>query len=194
MDSLFTVGSVTIAPSAVGYRSAFIGAVLRTLPGTRVVHSSPPVVELVVSGGGASDAAPEPGSGGAGQPEWTLDERILALDVYLRRGLAGESDPSVIELSELLRSLPIHEPGPASPSFRNPHGVYWKLTCFAALDPSHAGGASNYTSGDQEVWRRYGHDRETVARLASESAGHPVSQSSRIRLRLPPPKRHPRAV
>ncbi len=45
LDELHAEGSVTINPESVGYRSAFIGAVLRNLPGA-VLGGSPPVVRL----------------------------------------------------------------------------------------------------------------------------------------------------
>jgi hypothetical protein len=42
MDILEREGEVTINPKTVKYRRAFIGAVLRTLPGTNVLPTSPP--------------------------------------------------------------------------------------------------------------------------------------------------------
>ncbi len=46
LDSLQATGSVVIHPTEVGYRSAFIGAVLRTLPGARLQGSSPPIITV----------------------------------------------------------------------------------------------------------------------------------------------------
>lgn len=45
LERLRSEGSVVIEPSSVGYRSAFIGAVLLTLPGA-TVYGSPPVLTL----------------------------------------------------------------------------------------------------------------------------------------------------
>lgn len=45
LDRLRTEGAVTIAPGEVGYRSAFVGAVLLTLPGARA-SGTPPVVQV----------------------------------------------------------------------------------------------------------------------------------------------------
>jgi hypothetical protein len=42
MDQLEQVGEITIDVETVGYRSAFIGAVLSTLPGAVVLPTSPP--------------------------------------------------------------------------------------------------------------------------------------------------------
>lgn len=39
-------GEIEISPSSVGYRSAFIGAVLRQVPGAALVSSSPPRIRL----------------------------------------------------------------------------------------------------------------------------------------------------
>jgi hypothetical protein len=46
MDMLEADGGVTIDVETVGYRSAFIGAVLATVPGAIVLPTSPPRIEL----------------------------------------------------------------------------------------------------------------------------------------------------
>jgi hypothetical protein len=46
MDQLERDGEITIDVATVGYRSAFIGAVLSTLPGAVVVPTSPPRIRL----------------------------------------------------------------------------------------------------------------------------------------------------
>lgn len=46
MDMLARDGEVTIDVETVGYRSAFIGAVLATLPGASVLPTSPPRLTL----------------------------------------------------------------------------------------------------------------------------------------------------
>jgi hypothetical protein len=46
MDMLETDGEVTIDVETVGYRSAFIGAVLQTIPGASVLGTSPPRIVL----------------------------------------------------------------------------------------------------------------------------------------------------
>src|SRR2546430_1901879 len=45
IDRLFALGSLQVRPRTVGYRSAFIGAVLKTLPGVRATRQ-PARVEL----------------------------------------------------------------------------------------------------------------------------------------------------
>jgi hypothetical protein len=46
LRALRTDGTVTIDVPTLGYRSAFVGAVLLTLPGARLVSSAPPIVSL----------------------------------------------------------------------------------------------------------------------------------------------------
>jgi hypothetical protein len=46
IDMLERDGEVTIDVETVGYRSAFVGAVLAKLPGAKVVPSSPPKISL----------------------------------------------------------------------------------------------------------------------------------------------------
>lgn len=59
LDILVETGSIAIHPTDVGYRSAFIGAVLSTLPGARIGSGSPPTLQLVgdFSDAGTGDAA-----------------------------------------------------------------------------------------------------------------------------------------
>ncbi len=47
-------------------------------------------------------------------PNWTTDELILALDLYLREGQLSKSNPRVVALSGVLNALPIphDEAGP----------------------------------------------------------------------------------
>lgn len=57
LDILVETGAITIHPDEVGYRSAFIGAVLSTLPGARIGGSSPPVLRLTDTFPGADGVA-----------------------------------------------------------------------------------------------------------------------------------------
>jgi len=70
-------------------------------------------------------------------PPWARDELILALDLYFR--LMGpdklpHGKPEVVELSRILKSLPIHTERPDLARFRNTSGVYMKLSNFLSLD------------------------------------------------------------
>ena len=72
----------------------------------------------------------------AGNPPWTREELMLALDLYLKVGQRGREHPEVIALSVLLRALA--DPGMAA-NYRNPNSVAMKLANFASVDPSHPG-------------------------------------------------------
>lgn len=104
----------------------------------------------------------------ARNPDWADDELILALDLYLRNGLLDDRDPRVVELSELLNSLPIHTTRPDVDRFRNPNGVALKLANFSALDPDYPGmGMRRGGRHDQQVWDRFSTHRDELSRLAS---------------------------
>jgi len=103
----------------------------------------------------------------ARNPDWAEDELILALDLYLRDGSIDDRDTRVIELSELLNSLPIHTTRPDVERFRNPNGVALKLANFSALDPNYPGvGMRRGGRRDQHVWARFSNNRDELARLA----------------------------
>jgi 5-methylcytosine-specific restriction protein A len=104
-------------------------------------------------------------------PDWTTDELILALDVYLRTRSTQTFNPStqdVIHLSDLLRSLPLFsEAIRADPRFRNPNGVALKVHNFSALDESHAGaGMSHGGAGDRRIWQEWSDRPEELATTA----------------------------
>ena len=101
-------------------------------------------------------------------PDWTSDELILALDLYLRHNPnhINKEHAAVIELSEVLNSLPIHPSDSSSPTFRNPTGVYMKLCNFLRLDPSYEG-AGLRAGGQLEevVWEEYANDPARLAEV-----------------------------
>jgi len=85
-------------------------------------------------------------------PDWTRDELILAFELYLKKG----NSPSIAEinsLSDLLRSLPIHNNIPDLERFRNANGVATKLSNIAAGDPSYHGkGLTRGNKIEKEIW------------------------------------------
>jgi 5-methylcytosine-specific restriction protein A len=108
----------------------------------------------------------------ARNPNWTVDELILALDLYLRFGLLHAKDLRVVELSNLLNRMPIHETRPDAYRFRNPNGVALTLANFAALDPGYHGrGMQRGGSLDRDVWERYSQDLVLLSQLAAELRG-----------------------
>lgn len=80
------------------------------------------------------------GAEAVSNPDWTRDEVVLALDLFVRAGsvggnpLPGKANPQVIALSEEMARLPIHPPDRRGPDFRNATGVALKLANFRAID------------------------------------------------------------
>lgn len=66
---------------------------------------------------------------GQGNPDWTREEVILALDLYhsLDGKIPNSKDERVCELSRTLRAFPHHRLAARTESFRNPAGVAFKL-------------------------------------------------------------------
>lgn len=104
-------------------------------------------------------------------PNWTREELILALDLYISVGgrLIDDRDHRVIALSKLLGNLSGLSQGAGT--FRNPNGVAMKLGNFSRLDPRHiSSGKSGLARGgklDQDVWNEFSGDHD---RLSSEAA------------------------
>lgn len=102
-------------------------------------------------------------------PSWQRDELILALDLYFRfpPKTISQSHPEVIELSNILNSLPIHPTRSSFDKFRNPNGVYMKLGNFLRFDPEHPGvGLSRGGKLEEEIWNEFVDDRLGLRKLA----------------------------
>jgi 5-methylcytosine-specific restriction protein A len=148
-DRVFHREEVRIDPDSVGYRSAFVGAVLRSMPGVEVLEG--PQRARLASGSAQRN------------PAWQYDELILALDLYLRRGQPPTSDPEVVVLSSLLNRLPIHVDRPDATRFRNPNGVHMKLANWKRLDPTYSGaGLTGGGHREEEVWHRFASDPQAL--------------------------------
>ena len=104
---------------------------------------------------------------GHGNADWTRDETILALELYLARGesVPGKGDPRVVALSALLRALPIHRAESRVGSFRNPEGVAFKLQNLRQVDSGK--GLDHVSKTDREVWAAFGGDPVAVSILAA---------------------------
>ena len=90
-------------------------------------------------------------------PKWTNDEHILALNLYFESEgrLLEPYEERVIELSNLLKSLPIYSQDTRSVNFRNPAGVSMKLKNFRRLDPNLEGGLPHGAVGEVKIWDKY---------------------------------------
>lgn len=95
---------------------------------------------------------------GQGNPKWTREELILALELYHRMEptIPGPKDERVINLSEELRALPYHSEEARKPSFRNPDGVAFKLQNLRQVATGR--GLKNTAKGDREIWELFGDD------------------------------------
>lgn len=104
---------------------------------------------------------------GHGNPKWSRDEVILALDLYLdcQGKIPGPSDPRVKELSDLLRAFPHYSAAARNASFRNPDGVGFKLQNLRQLATGN--GLGNVSRTDREVWGELGHDPRRTKQLAN---------------------------
>lgn len=90
------------------------------------------------------------------QPKWTIDEVMLAVNAYFEIGDVRKitlTNPHVIELSELLRSLPIHNDIDAT--FRNVVGVQMTLLSIAAIDDNANYHLRSATKLQKEVYSYY---------------------------------------
>jgi 5-methylcytosine-specific restriction protein A len=92
---------------------------------------------------------------GRGNPPWTRDEILLALDLFFDEGMVALSDthPKVISLSDQLRGLPGNEDRAKNPKFRNAAGVSFKLSNLASISTGR--GFANGSSADRAVWAQF---------------------------------------
>ncbi|WP_428417388.1 HNH endonuclease [Methylibium sp.] len=103
---------------------------------------------------------------GHGNPDWTRDEIILALDLYFQcHGIVpSPNDPQVISLSGVIRSLPIHSGATKRETFRNAAGVAFKLQILRQVATGQ--GLSNSSKADRSAWADYGKRPDLVRELA----------------------------
>lgn len=99
-------------------------------------------------------------------PNWNWDEQILAFDVYIKHGALSKNDPTVIELSETLRSLPIHPMEIRGKTFRNPNGVGRKLADIHTHKPGYKGKPTSGSKLDTDVWIKYGENLDLASSIA----------------------------
>lgn len=103
---------------------------------------------------------------GHGNPNWTRDETILALDTYFatRDRNPSPRDPAIIALSNTLRSLPYHSEAARKPTFRNPDGAAFKVQNLRSVGTGK--GLGNVSAMDRAVWAELGDKPAEVSRLA----------------------------
>ncbi|CAN7649193.1 HNH endonuclease [Mesorhizobium sp. LjNodule214] len=104
---------------------------------------------------------------GSGNPKWTRDESLLALDLLYRHGKPiDKHHADAIELSRLLRAARIYPEAKRKESFRNPDGVALKTqNLLSAIDPTRRLSSSET---DKEVVVEYPSNRKIeLAKLAT---------------------------
>ena len=104
---------------------------------------------------------------GHGNPDWTRDETILALDLYFdcRAHIPSSSDPRVRALSDLLRAFPYHSQAARQASFRNADGVAFKLQNLRQVATGK--GLGHVSKMDRVVWNELGNEPEKAKELAN---------------------------
>lgn len=100
-------------------------------------------------------------------PDWTRDETILLLDLYLRARRAEKTHPEVLALSLVLRAIGRRDGRAELPNFRNPSGIAMRLRNLGKHDPkAPAGRDVGLRPGgaiDAQIWGEFGNDRAALA-------------------------------
>jgi len=104
---------------------------------------------------------------GHGNPKWTRDETLLALDLYfnLNGQVPSPKALEIVALSKLLRSLPYHAEAVKQATFRNPDGVGFKLMNLRQVATGK--GLGNVSSMDRQIWEEFGARQQEVHKLAA---------------------------
>lgn len=104
---------------------------------------------------------------GHGNPTWTREEIILALELYhmCKGKIPGPTDDRVRKLSATLRDFPHHIEAARKTSFRNADGVAFKLQNLRSIDTGQ--GLKNTSKADREVWEELGNDPKRTHELAN---------------------------
>jgi len=104
---------------------------------------------------------------GHGNPHWTREETLLALDLFLSLDgtVPSPKAPEITSLSALLRSLPYHAEAAKRSTFRNPDGVGFKLMNIRQVATGR--GLGNVSNMDRQIWAEYGSRPDEVRRIAA---------------------------
>jgi 5-methylcytosine-specific restriction protein A len=102
-------------------------------------------------------------------PDWTRDELILALELYIRSGRKqlDATNAEVVALSKVLNNLGVHDGQVRGEKFRNPNGVAMKLGNFSAIDPARTGsGLQAGNKLERVVWVDYAESHKKLKATA----------------------------
>jgi predicted HNH restriction endonuclease len=113
-------------------------------------------------------------SKGAKNPNWTVDELVLALSLYVkhRPNIPGKTSVEVAKLSRLLNKLALVFGSSGSETYRNIDGVYMKLMNLRGLDPAYtSSGKKGLQKGgktEKDVWSRFQNSPAELHKLARD--------------------------
>lgn len=95
-------------------------------------------------------------------PDWSREETVLLMHLYLSAPKAEKAHPEVAALSFILRAAGRRDGRAVLPSFRNPAGIAMRLRNFAKHDPNAPAGRNvGLRPGgaiDQIVWEEFAGD------------------------------------
>ncbi|MGF0521843.1 HNH endonuclease [Agrobacterium pusense] len=105
---------------------------------------------------------------GQGNPDWTRDETILALDLLYRHGRPiDKNHQDVRDLSAFLTEVIIHPLETRNGSFRNSDGVALKLqNLLSAVEP---GRGLSFSATDEDVVKDFPRDRAADLAIVAEA-------------------------
>lgn len=98
-------------------------------------------------------------------PAWRYEELVLAMDLYVRRGIVAKTDIEVIKLSRWLSDLGKEEK--RTGFSRNANAVHMKLGNFRARDQE-GKGLQHGNQLEQVVWDKFRNNHGLLAAAALE--------------------------
>lgn len=104
-------------------------------------------------------------------PNWKEEELILALELYISKGLEwlgriSDTTEEVVTLSLILKGLDFFDV-PQNSNFRSVGSVRMKLGNLKMYDPEYAGGTlANTGKMDKEIWNKYSGDIQKLHSLS----------------------------
>lgn len=104
-----------------------------------------------------------------GNPPWTREEIVLALDLYFDLAKpVKRRDPRILQLSADFKRMAAARGVDGGPNLRNPTSVYFKMNNFLELDSAYKGtGFHNYSELDQRIWNEFERARPALRQEAA---------------------------
>lgn len=102
-------------------------------------------------------------------PKWHRDELILTLNLYfnLNSNSFTSTNLKIIELSNILKKLPIYSHEQRNSDFRNANGVNMKLGNFTAIDPNNSGmGLTRCSKLDKQTFFEFQNKKDDLKKIA----------------------------